>query len=37
MESMAAMMVVLFQLFFGWCGAGESERVPVDNCAVSQH
>ena len=37
MESMAAMLVVLFQLFFGWCGSGEPERAPVDDCAVSQH
>jgi len=36
MESVAAMMIVLFQLFFGWCGNGEPERTPVENCAASQ-
>jgi hypothetical protein len=36
MESMAAMLIVLFQLFFGWCGGGEPEQVPAEHCAVSQ-
>jgi hypothetical protein len=29
MESMAAMLIVLFQLFFGWCGSGEPGQVPT--------
>jgi len=37
MESMAAMLVVLFQLFFGWCGAGDAERTPAEQCATSRH
>jgi hypothetical protein len=29
MESMAAMLIVLFRLFFGWCGDGEPEQAPA--------
>jgi hypothetical protein len=36
MESMAAMLIVLFQLFFGWCGSGEPEQAPTEHGAVSQ-
>jgi hypothetical protein len=36
MESMAAMLIVLFQLFFGWCGSGEPPQAPTEHCAVSQ-
>jgi hypothetical protein len=36
MESMAAMLIVLFQLFFGWCGSGEPAQAPAGHNAVSQ-
>jgi hypothetical protein len=36
MESVATMLIVLFQLFFGWCGSGEPERAPADSCTVNQ-
>jgi hypothetical protein len=37
MESMAAMLIVLFQLFFGWCGGGEPAQAPAAHSALSQH
>jgi hypothetical protein len=36
MESMAAMLIVLFQLFFGWCDSGEPAQAPAGHYAVSQ-
>jgi hypothetical protein len=36
MESVAAMLVVVFQLFFGWCGSSEPAQAPAEHCAVSQ-
>ncbi len=36
MESVAAILLVLFQLFFGWCGGSEPEHAPADTCATSQ-
>ncbi len=30
MESIAAMLIVVFQLFFGWCGAGDSAEPPAE-------
>jgi len=36
MDSMAAMLIVLLQLFFGWCGGGEPEQAPAAHCAGSQ-
>lgn len=30
------MLIVLFQLFFGWCGNGEPAQAPLEHCAVSQ-
>jgi len=36
MESMAAMLMVLFQLFFGWCGSGEHGPAPAEQSAASQ-
>jgi len=35
MESMAAMLIVLFQLFFGWCGVGAPESPPDGQCESS--
>ena len=32
MESVTAMLIVLFQLFFGWCGGGEPDNQPVPQC-----
>lgn len=32
MESMAAMLIVLFQLFFGWCGSGAPEQPAEPQC-----
>jgi hypothetical protein len=37
MESMAAMLIVLFQLFFGWCGGGERVEPPAGHSTLSQH
>lgn len=31
MESVTAMLIVLFQLFFGWCG-GEPAQPPASQC-----
>lgn len=31
MESVTAMLIVLFQLFFGWCG-GEPGQPPAPQC-----
>jgi hypothetical protein len=36
MESMAAMLIVLFQLFFGWCGNGEPHQAPAEQGVASQ-
>ena len=36
MESMSAVLVVLFQLFFGWCGGDEPARAPAEQCASGQ-
>jgi hypothetical protein len=36
MESMAAMLIVLFQLFFGWCGGGEHGQAPTEQSATSE-
>jgi hypothetical protein len=36
MESMAAMLIVLFQLFFGWCGSSEHAQAPTEQVASSQ-
>ncbi len=30
MESVTAMLIVLFQLFFGWCGGGEPGQEPAE-------
>jgi len=35
MESMAAMLIVLFQLFFGWCGSGEHGTAPTEQGTFS--
>lgn len=33
MESVTAMLIVLFQLFFGWCGGGgEPGQPPAPQC-----
>ena len=32
MESVTAMLIVLFQLFFGWCGGGEPGPPPAPQC-----
>ncbi len=32
MESLTAMLIVLFQLFFGWCGGGEPGQPPAPQC-----
>jgi hypothetical protein len=32
MESFAAMLIVLFQLFFGWCHGGDSGEPPAPSC-----
>ena len=32
MESVTAMLIVLFQLFFGWCGVGEPVEPPAPQC-----
>jgi len=32
MEPVAAMMIVLFQLFFGWCGGGAPAEPPATQC-----
>jgi hypothetical protein len=32
MESVSAMLIVLFQLFFGWCGGGAPEAPPAEQC-----
>ena len=32
MESVTAMLIVLFQLFFGWCGDGEPGQAPAPQC-----
>jgi len=37
MESMAAMLIVLFQLFFGWCGGGEHARTPTEQVTTGPH
>jgi len=37
MESVAAMLIVLFQLFFGWCGGGEHAEPPAGHSTLSQH
>lgn len=29
------MLIVVFQLFFGWCGGGEPERAPAEPCTQS--
>ena len=33
---MAAMLIVLFQLFFGWCSSGEPAQAPAEHSVVSQ-
>ncbi len=35
MESVAAMLIVVFQLFFGWCGGGAPEQPPSERCTLS--
>lgn len=35
MESVAAMLIVVFQLFFGWCGEGSPGAPPPDQCEAS--
>lgn len=35
MESVATMLIVLYRLFFGWCG-GEPEPAPAPHCTVSE-
>jgi hypothetical protein len=32
METFAAMLVVLFQLFFGWCHDGDAGEPPAPSC-----
>jgi hypothetical protein len=36
MESVTAMLIVLFQLFFGWCG-GEPGREPAEQRDASSY
>jgi hypothetical protein len=36
MESMAAMLIVLFQLFFGWCGSGEPGQARTEQDTLTQ-
>jgi hypothetical protein len=32
MESVTAMLIVLFQLFFGWCGVAKPGEPPASQC-----
>lgn len=32
MESVTAMLILLFQLFFGWCDTGEPGQAPAEQC-----
>lgn len=32
MESAATLLIVLFQLFFGWCEPAESGQPPAPQC-----
>jgi hypothetical protein len=36
MESVAAMLIVIFQLFFGWCGYAEPGQAPAGQDTYSQ-
>ena len=37
MESVTAMLIVLFQLFFGWCGGGEPAQEPAEQRDASSY
>jgi len=32
METFSAMLIVLLQLFFGWCHGGDSGEPPAPSC-----
>jgi len=36
MESVTAMLIVVFRLFFGWCGSGEPERAPTEHSSYNE-
>ncbi len=37
MESVAAMLVIVFQVFFGWCGEEPSKAPPPQQCEAGRN